>query len=61
MPESQCLSQQLVLLRDLKVPKLQVLLDMADQLDQVKGMPPQPKGHEIRSEDKQDDSKGGNS
>ena len=57
MPESQCLSQQLVLLRDLKVPKLQVLLDMADQLDQAKGMSPQPKGHDIRPGDKQDDSK----
>ena len=27
------------------------------QLDQAKGMPPQPEGHDIRPEDKQDDSK----
>ena len=57
MPESQCLSQWLVLLRDLKVPEPQVLLDMADQLDQAKGMPPQSVGHDVGPEDKQDDSK----
>ena len=30
---------------------------MADQLDQEKVMPPQPKGHDIGPDDKQDDSK----
>ena len=46
-----------MLLRALKVPKLQVLLDMADQLNQVKARLPQPEGHQIGSGDKQDDSK----
>ena len=46
-----------MLLRDLRIPKPQVLLDMADQLDQEKVMPPQPEGHDIRPDDKQDDSK----
>ena len=57
MPESQCLSQQLVLLRNLKILEPQVLLDMADQLDQQKVMPPQPEGQDIGPDYKQDDSK----
>ena len=34
-----------------------MLLDKADQLDQIKAMPPQPESHEAGLEDKQDDSK----
>ena len=57
MPESQCLSQQLIFLKDLRIPEPQVLLDMADQLDQEKVMPLQPEGHDIGPDDKQDGSK----
>ena len=35
-PESQCLSQQLMILKDLRVLDPQVLLDMADQLDSLR-------------------------
>ena len=48
---------ELVVLRNLRIPKPQVLLDMADQLDQQKVMPPQPEGYDIRPDYKQDDSK----
>ena len=39
-PESQCLSQQLMILKDLRAPDTQVLLDMADQLDSLRTVSP---------------------
>ena len=44
MPESECNSQQLTLMGGLRVPKPQVLLDMAKQLDSLRTLSPQPKG-----------------
>ena len=42
--ESQCLSQQLMILKDLRVPDPQVLLDMADQLDSLRTAFPRLEG-----------------
>ena len=56
-PESQCLSQQLMILKDLKVPDPQVMLDMVDQLDSLRAASPGHGEGETRSGDK-DDSKG---
>ena len=39
-PESQCLLQQLMILKDLRVPDPQVLLDMTDQLDSLRTASP---------------------
>ena len=55
-PESQCLSQQLMILKDLRVPDPQVLFNMADQLDSLRTVSPQLEG-ETRPGDK-DDPKG---
>ena len=55
--QSQCLSQQLMILKDLRVPDPQVMLDMADQLDSLRAASPGHRGGETRSGDK-DDSKG---
>ena len=56
-PESQCLSQQLMILKDLRVPDPQVMLDMADQLDSLRAVSPGHREGETGSGDK-DDPKG---
>ena len=55
--QSQCLSQQLTILKDLRVPDPQVMLDMADQLDSLRATSPGYREGETGSGDK-DDSKG---
>ena len=46
-----------MILKDLRVPDLQVMLDMADQLDSLRATSPRHREDETRSGDK-DDSKG---
>ena len=53
-PESQCLSQQLMILKDLRVPDPQVMLDMADQLDSLRTMSPGHREGETEPGDKDD-------
>ena len=50
--ESECNSQHLVLMSSLQVPNPQVLLDLADQLDSLRTVSPQPKGSVPRLGDK---------
>ena len=50
--ESECNSQQLMLMSSLQVPAPQVLLDLADQLDSLRTGSPQPKGSVPRLGDK---------
>ena len=54
--ECQCLLQQLTILKDLRLPDPQVMLDMADQLDSLRATSPGHGEGEIGPGDK-DDSK----
>ena len=49
--ESECNSQQLALMEGLYVPKPTVLLALADQLENLKAVPPEPKVSELESQD----------
>ena len=51
MSESECNSQQLTLMGGLYIPKSGVLLALADQLDNLRTVPPRPKASNPESGD----------
>ena len=49
--ESECNSQQVALMEGLYIPKPAVLLALADQLENLRAVPPEPKVSELESQD----------